>query len=252
MTSSTTRRHQTRSLMSSIIHHNFPRNSKNALRGHEREDRKLGWGQSRFEMTHASSGTTNYFTSLMCRLSVHNRLISRVSPCSEQHGCYNIPVQIIPLPVDILPIANTIAMLDGAVPSLKRSSTSTSRTHHPLTRLSTPTSQFYRTFFQTPFLHLLSPFFSFNLSTFPHIHHTAYTIPRLHIRKRLIDTVQRLAMRDELVDFEFARHVIVDEVRKLAAAFDASECTALPYAAGDELECCFLDGISKRALCGYS
>ena len=43
-------------------------------------------------------------------------------------------------------------------------------------------------------------------------------------------------MGDELIDLEFARHVIVDEVRELGAAFDAAESAAFPDAARDELE----------------
>jgi hypothetical protein len=45
----------------------------------------------------------------------------------------------------------------------------------------------------------------------PHIHHTSNTITLLHIIKGLIDTLQWLAMGDELIDLEFTFQVIVDE-----------------------------------------
>ena len=47
---------------------------------------------------------------------------------------------------------------------------------------------------------------------------------------------QRLAVRNELVDLEPALEVIFDKIGKLAAALDAAEGTALPYATRDELE----------------
>ena len=74
------------------------------------------------------------------------------------------------------------------------------------------------------------------ISRFPHIHHTPDTIARLHILKRGIDILQRLPVRDELVDFQLARHVIVHQVRELRAAFDAAKGAAFPYAASHELE----------------
>ena len=45
-------------------------------------------------------------------------------------------------------------------------------------------------------------------------------------------------MRDEFIHLQFTRHVIVDQIRELGAAFDAAKGTAFPYAARDELECC--------------
>jgi len=73
-------------------------------------------------------------------------------------------------------------------------------------------------------------------SSLPHIDHAPDAASILHIRKRLVDTLQRLPMRDELVDLELAGHVIVDQVGQLRAAFDAAERAAFPHAAGDELE----------------
>lgn len=44
-------------------------------------------------------------------------------------------------------------------------------------------------------------------------------------------------MGNELVDLEFAAQIVVDQVGELGAALDASESAALPYTAGNELEC---------------
>ena len=43
-------------------------------------------------------------------------------------------------------------------------------------------------------------------------------------------------MGDELVDLQFASHVVVDKVGELRATFDTSERAAFPDAAGDKLE----------------
>lgn len=72
---------------------------------------------------------------------------------------------------------------------------------------------------------------------FPHIHHTPDAIPGLHILKRSIDLIQRLPVRDELVDLQQAVQVVVHQGRELRAAFDAAERASFPHAAGDELEC---------------
>jgi len=61
-------------------------------------------------------------------------------------------------------------------------------------------------------------------------------IALLHDVEGLIDLGQRLAVRNELVDLEPALEVIFDKIGKLAAALDAAEGTALPYATRDELE----------------
>ena len=73
-------------------------------------------------------------------------------------------------------------------------------------------------------------------SSFPHINNTPDTVALLHIRKGLVDAVQRLSVRDELVDFEFSGHIVVDEVGQLGPALDAAERAAFPYAARDKLE----------------
>lgn len=74
----------------------------------------------------------------------------------------------------------------------------------------------------------------------PHINHTTDAIALLHGVECRINLAQVLAVRDELVDFELAVEIVVDEIGKLAAAFDASEGAAFPDAACHELECCFL------------
>lgn len=73
-------------------------------------------------------------------------------------------------------------------------------------------------------------------SSFPHINDTPDTVALLHIRKGLVDAVQRLSVRDELVDLQFPGHIVVDEVGQLGPALDAAEGATFPYAAGDELE----------------
>lgn len=45
-------------------------------------------------------------------------------------------------------------------------------------------------------------------------------------------------MSDELIDLEFASHVVGDETWELGSALDTTEGTSFPYTAGDELECC--------------
>lgn len=44
-------------------------------------------------------------------------------------------------------------------------------------------------------------------------------------------------MGDEFIDLELAAGVVVNKGRELATALDSTEGTALPNAAGDELEC---------------
>ena len=46
-------------------------------------------------------------------------------------------------------------------------------------------------------------------------------------------------MGDELVHLEPALLVVGDEALHLRAALDAAEGATLPYATGDQLECCF-------------
>ena len=74
-------------------------------------------------------------------------------------------------------------------------------------------------------------------SQFPHVHHTADAVSRLHVRESLVDATQGLPVRDELVHLQLTGQVVVYEVWQLRASLDASESTALPDAACDELEC---------------
>jgi hypothetical protein len=69
-----------------------------------------------------------------------------------------------------------------------------------------------------------------------HVNHTPNAITRLHIAESLVDLIQRLAMRDELVNLELAIHVVSHKPRKLSASLDTTERATLPYTASDELE----------------
>jgi hypothetical protein len=70
-----------------------------------------------------------------------------------------------------------------------------------------------------------------------HINHAPNAVASLHIRESLVDILKRLPVGNELVDLELPRHVVVDKAGELRAALDAAERAALPYTAGDELEC---------------
>lgn len=54
----------------------------------------------------------------------------------------------------------------------------------------------------------------------------------------LVDTAERLAVGNELINLKLAGHVVVNKVGKLGAALDTTERAALPDTASDELECC--------------
>jgi hypothetical protein len=72
----------------------------------------------------------------------------------------------------------------------------------------------------------------------PHVHNASNAVARLHVSECLVDLVERLAVRDELVHLEVASHVVGDEVRELGAALYTAESAAFPDAAGNELEGC--------------
>jgi len=61
----------------------------------------------------------------------------------------------------------------------------------------------------------------------PHVNNAADTVTLLHGLKSFIDTIEVLSVSDELIDLQLALHVIIDQVRKLRTALDASECTSL-------------------------
>jgi hypothetical protein len=69
-----------------------------------------------------------------------------------------------------------------------------------------------------------------------HVDDAANAVAGLHVAKGLVDLVEGLAVRDELVDLEVALHVVGDEAGQLRAALDTAEGAAFPYAACDELE----------------
>ena len=72
----------------------------------------------------------------------------------------------------------------------------------------------------------------------PHVDHSPDAVPLLHRLERVVNFLERLAVRDELVHLEIALQVVVDEARELCAALDATKRGALPHSARDELERC--------------
>jgi hypothetical protein len=70
----------------------------------------------------------------------------------------------------------------------------------------------------------------------PHIDNATDAISGLHIIESRVDMVEVLSMSDELVDLKLALHVVIDQVRKLAAALDTTERTSLPHTTSNELE----------------
>jgi hypothetical protein len=57
-------------------------------------------------------------------------------------------------------------------------------------------------------MHLLSPY-----RLLPHVDHATNAVARLHIRKGLVDLVNRLPMRDELVHLQVSLHVVRYQAR---------------------------------------
>ena len=72
----------------------------------------------------------------------------------------------------------------------------------------------------------------------PHVDDATDAVAGLHVGESIVDLVERLPVGDELVYLELASHVVVDKVRKLSAALDATEGASLPHTASNELECC--------------
>jgi len=77
------------------------------------------------------------------------------------------------------------------------------------------------------------PFFVHRLSF--HVNHAPNAIARSHRTETLVDLVQRLAVRDELIDLQLAVSVVLDESAHLRSAFHTSEGTASPHASCYEL-----------------
>jgi hypothetical protein len=71
-----------------------------------------------------------------------------------------------------------------------------------------------------------------------HVDDATDTVTLLHLIEGGVDTVQRLAVSDELVHLELAVEVVVDETRQLCATLDTTKGTSLPDTTSDELECC--------------
>jgi hypothetical protein len=84
--------------------------------------------------------------------------------------------------------------------------------------------------------HLVSFIYRHQRNLLAHVDDAANAVAGLHVAKGLVDLVEGLAVRDELVDLQVALHVVVNEAGQLRAALDAAEGAAFPYAARDELE----------------
>lgn len=85
---------------------------------------------------------------------------------------------------------------------------------------------------------------SITISHLFHIHNAAHTVSLLHLLKGSVDGRQRLPVGDELVHLELAVEVVVHQTGQLRATLDATESTALPHTAGNQLEC--FEGKSAR------
>ena len=62
---------------------------------------------------------------------------------------------------------------------------------------------------------------------FPHVHDATNAVTGLHILESIVDLGKRLTVSDEFVNLEFSLHVVVDQVGKLRATLDTTECTPL-------------------------
>jgi hypothetical protein len=87
-----------------------------------------------------------------------------------------------------------------------------------------------------------------------HVNNTADAITLLHIVESLVYVCEWLPVGDKLVDLQLARHVIIDQVRKLAATLNSAKGTSLetqsanfkhehcgiylPNTTSNKLECC--------------
>src|ERR1700738_2323793 len=92
-------------------------------------------------------------------------------------------------------------------------------------------------------------------------HHAADACARVHQIEALVDVSERHGVRDHRIDLDLALHVPVHDFRHVSAAARATERSAFPHAAGDELEgtsCDFRtsgghaddDGLSPAAMAG--
>lgn len=81
----------------------------------------------------------------------------------------------------------------------------------------------------------------------PHVNDTTDASAIVHVVESLVDGAEVLAVSDELVDLQFAVHVVVDETTHLRATLDAAEGATFPYATGDELESCL-----RESKCQFS
>jgi len=87
-----------------------------------------------------------------------------------------------------------------------------------------------------------------------HVNNTANAITLLHIIESLVDICEWLPVSDKLINFQLARHVIINQVGKLTTTLNSAKGTSLetqlanvkhkhrrtylPNTPSDKLECC--------------
>jgi hypothetical protein len=87
-----------------------------------------------------------------------------------------------------------------------------------------------------------------------HVNNTANAVTLLHIVESLVDVCEWLPMGNKLINLQLARHVIINQVRKLTTTFNSAKGTSLetqladfkhkhqktylPNTASNKLECC--------------
>ena len=74
-------------------------------------------------------------------------------------------------------------------------------------------------------------------SYLPHVDHASDTISTLHVLERNIDALQRLPVRDKLINLQFSCHVVVHQVGQLSPSLNTAKGAAFPYPTRHQLEC---------------
>ena len=68
------------------------------------------------------------------------------------------------------------------------------------------------------------------------MNHGANGLAFVHQVKRFVDALKRHGVRNEGIQVNFIIHETVDVTWQFSAPFDATECTAAPHAASDQLK----------------
>jgi hypothetical protein len=68
-----------------------------------------------------------------------------------------------------------------------------------------------------------------------HVHNAPDAVSRSHCAQPIVHLIQRLAVCDELVNLQLSIGVILHQPAHLRTAFDTTESTSPPHAAGHEL-----------------